>query len=134
MPAAIPIAAAVIPSVIGAVISNGQNKANTANATNAANTSRSSDAQALQQALANYQQYVSNNPSPASQSALIAKAPNTYGQSSGSMTAPTQSINGGPNPQAVLSMISALSGSSPTAPGAQPALPGTATSAMGARV
>jgi len=85
VPAAIPIAAAVVPSVLGAVVSNGDNKANQKNATNAAASANQQDQQALSKALARLQQYTQSNPSPTANAAPIQGPASTYGQSSGTM-------------------------------------------------
>jgi hypothetical protein len=85
MPAALPIAAAVVPGILGAVVSNGDNKANQKNATNAAASANQQDQQALTNALARLQAYTQSNPSPTANAAPIQGPASTYGQSSGTM-------------------------------------------------
>jgi hypothetical protein len=107
VPAAIPLAVAGGTSLIGGLLGNSQNKSNQQNANNQAQASREYDAQALQTALQNYQQYLKTNPSPASQQAPI-QGPTSLYPSSGVINSPTSTANGGPNGQQVNSMVASL--------------------------
>ena len=95
MPAAIPIAAAVVPSIIGGVLQNGQNKSTVQNAQNATASARTADAAALQKALAGLAQYTKSNPSPASQYAPIKGPSSVYGQPQSAVNSPTQNVSPG---------------------------------------